>query len=224
MIGDSTMADKPNPESNPERGWGQMLPSFFNENVVVVNHAVNGRSTRSFIGENRWDTVMKAVKPGDYVFIQFGHNDQKIKDPKRYTNPYTGYRENLVKFVMESREAGAIPVLFSSTVRRKYNEYGVLIDTHGEYPFVVREVAESLDVPFIDLQLRSERLVISAGEEASKAIYLWIKPGEYEMYPNGREDNTHFSSRGAAEIARLAVEGIKEEKLELVKYLVENEN
>lgn len=219
MIGDSTMANKPNPDKNPERGWGQMLGVFFDENVSIKNAARNGRSTKSFIDEGLWDTVLKEVKKGDYVFIQFGHNDQKNQDPKRYTNPYTGYRRNLVKYVTETRSKGGVPVLFSSIVRRNFNEFGVLEDTHGVYPFIVRDVADKLNVPFVDLQLKSEDLVLSLGQEKSKELYMWIDPGKYEMYPEGRQDNTHFTEKGATEMSRLAVEGLKENKLEITVYL-----
>ncbi len=203
------MSDKPNPDSNPERGWGQMLPHFFNEPVTIRNHAVNGRSTKSFIHEGRWKTVLEELKPGDYVFIQFGHNDQKLADSTRYTNPYTGYRRNLIKYINETREKGAIPVLFSPIVRRNFNDNGVLEDTHGAYPLVMRDVADELDVTFIDLQLKSEDLVLSLGVEGSKMLYLWIEPGKYEMYPDGKQDNTHFTGKGATEMARLAVVGLK---------------
>jgi lysophospholipase L1-like esterase len=219
MIGDSTMADKPNPDTNPERGWGQMLPLFFNEHVTIRNFAVNGRSTKSFIHEGRWDAVVKELKPGDYVFIQFGHNDQKVADSARYTNPFTGYRRNLMKFVNETREKGAIPVLFSSIVRRKFNEHGVLEDTHGVYPYIMRNVADEMDVPFIDLQLKSEDLVLSLGDEGSKELYLWVEPHKYEMYPDGKQDNTHFTEKGATAMARLAVEGLKETNPDLAKYI-----
>lgn len=219
LIGDSTMADKPNPQENPERGWGQMLPDFFDENVILKNYAVNGRSTKSFIDEGKWSDVLSEIRPGDYVFIQFGHNDQKYKDSLRYTNPYTAYRRNLMRFVNESREKGGLPVLFSSIVRRKFNEYGVLEDTHGAYPFIAHQVANELDVPFIDLQLKSEDLVLDLGSEKSKEIYLWVEPGRYTIYPDGKKDDTHFSVKGATEMARLAVEGIVENKLPLARFL-----
>lgn len=219
MIGDSTMADKPNPEINPERGWGQMLPDFFDEHVTVKNFAVNGRSTKSFIDEGRWDAVLKELRPRDYVFIQFGHNDQKNKDPKRYTNPFTGYRRNLIKFVEETREKDGIPILLSSIVRRNFNESGVLEDTHGAYPFVMRSVAKELNVPFIDLQLKSEDLVLSLGQEKSKELYLWVEPGRYEMYPDGKQDNTHFTEHGATAMAKLAIDGLREQKLPLANFL-----
>lgn len=219
MIGDSTMADKPDSEKNPERGWGQVLPSFFTDRVAVKNHAVNGRSTKSFLREGRWDSVLVQLKKGDYVFIQFGHNDAKITDSTRYTNPYTGYRRNLIRYVSESRSKGAKPVLFSPIVRRKFNENGTLEDGHGAYPFVMREVARELDVPFVDMQLMSEDLVLSLGPEKSKELYLWVGPGVYEMYPEGKQDNTHFTEKGALEMAGLAVEGLKELNVDIVKYL-----
>ncbi|MBN2202511.1 rhamnogalacturonan acetylesterase [bacterium] len=219
MIGDSTMADKPDPERNPERGWGQVLSSFFTDGVSVRNHAVNGRSTKSFIREGRWDSVRVQLKKGDCVFIQFGHNDAKITDSTRYTNPYTGYRRNLIRFVKESRAKGAIPVLFSPIVRRKFNEQGVLEDAHGPYPFIMRDVARELKVPFVDMQLMSEDLVLSLGPERSKELYLWVSPGEYEMYPEGKQDNTHFTEKGATEMAKLAVYGLKELDLDIVKCL-----
>lgn len=213
------MSNKKNPDRNPERGWGQMLQQYFNDDVLVSNHAVSGRSTRSFIDEGRWDKVVNLLQPGDYVFIQFGHNDQKEYDPKRYTNPYSGYRHNLEKFVNETKAKGAHPVLLSSIVRRNFNDEGTLVDTHGPYPFVTRTVAHEMEVPFIDLQLKTEKLVIELGFEKSMDIYLFLEPNEVEMYPDGKEDNTHLSIEGATKVAGLAVEGIKELNLPLVKYI-----
>ena len=220
LIGDSTMADKPGtPEENPERGWGQLLPVFFNEEVTIHNHAVNGRSSKSFIDEGRWETVLKDLKSGDYVFIQFGHNDQKYKDPSRYTNPWTSYRRNLEKYVNETRAKGAFPIILSSIVRRKFNEHGTLVDTHGTYPFVARTVAEERNVPFIDMQLLTEDYVNNIGIEKSKEIYLWVPPGEYEKMPGGKQDDTHLSLQGATAYARLVVEEIKRLKLPLVNFI-----
>jgi lysophospholipase L1-like esterase len=219
MVGDSTMADKPTPEKNPERGWGQMLPQFFDGNVTVRNYAVNGRSTKSFIDEGKWDAVLAQLRPGDYVLIQFGHNDQKSEDPKRYTNPYTGYRRNLERFVRETRSKGATPILLSSIVRRNFNAQGVLVDTHGAYPLIVREVAKDLGVPFIDLQLMTEDLVLRAGVEGSKALYVWVAPGQYEMYPQGRQDDTHLSVAGATEVARLAAGGLRKAEVPLGRFV-----
>lgn len=223
LVGDSTMSDKPDPEINPERGWGQMLPMFFNEQTHIHNFAVNGRSTKSFIDEGKWDAVLEQLQPGDYVFIQFGHNDQKSADPRRFTNPYTAYRRNLIRYVRDSRNKGAVPVLFTSIVRRKFNETGTLEDTHGVYPFVVRDVARELNVPFVDLQLKSEDLVIALGPEASKKLYLWVEPGVYEKLPEGKQDDTHFQEKGATEMARLAVEGLIENQLPLTQFLKSDE-
>ena len=219
LIGDSTMSDKPGtPEENPERGWGQLLPEYFNEKVAVYNHAVNGRSSKSFISEGRWEAVLKELKSGDYVFIQFGHNDQKYKDPKRFTNPWTTYRRNLERFVEETRAKGANPIILSSIVRRKFNEHGTLMDTHTTYPFVARVVAEHKGIPFIDMQLFTEDYVNDLGDEKSKAIYLWIKPGEYEKFPDGKKDDTHLSLHGAREYAGLVVKEIKRQELPLANF------
>lgn len=208
-IGDSTMANKSKPEVNPEHGWGQVLPLFFNSDVVVDNRAVNGRSTRSFINEKKWEAIYKVLKPGDYVFIQFGHNDQKNADSTRYTNPHTAYRHNLIRFVKETREKGAIPILFSSIVRRNFNEKGVLIDTHGEYPMETRLVAQEYNVPFVDLQYYTELLEMSYGPEKSKELHLHYKPGEIAFYPEGKADDTHLGLKGATAVAELALNQIK---------------
>jgi len=222
MIGDSTMADKPDAAAiNPERGWGQLFPTFFNEKVAVKNRAVNGRSTKSFIAEGRWAAILEELSSGDYVFIQFGHNDTKETDPVRYTNPYSGYRRNLEKFVRETRAKGAFPVLLSPITRRNFNEQGVLVDTHGAYPFVMRMLAIEMDVPFIDLQLKTEDYINALGPEKSKEVYLWVEPGQYERFPDGKRDNTHLTLAGATEYARLAVEGIVELGLPLAGYLKE---
>ncbi|GJM36491.1 MAG: rhamnogalacturonan acetylesterase RhgT [Saprospiraceae bacterium] len=220
LIGDSTMANKPgSPDENPERGWGQLLSEFFKETATVQNHAVNGRSSKSFLGEGRWETILDDLESGDYVFIQFGHNDQKVADPKRYTNPWSGYRRNLEKFVSETRAKGAYPILLSSIVRRKFNEQGTLVDTHGPYPFVTRWVAEQMEVPFIDMQLLTEDYINEIGLEKSKEIYLWIEPGQYEKLPNGVQDNTHLTLKGATEYARLVAKELIRLDLPLAQYL-----
>lgn len=210
LIGDSTMADKPDPERNPERGWGQALPALVGRSVTVKNHAVNGRSTKSFIDQGRWDSVRTVLKRGDYVFIQFGHNDQKTEDSSRYTAPFTAYRRNLERFVRETRAAGAVPVLFTSIVRRQFNEHGTLVDTHGLYPLVVRDVARDLEVPMIDLQLLTEELVQRMGPDSSKALYVFTRQGQFPAFPAAREDNTHLSPRGAQEVATLALTALRQ--------------
>ena len=218
-IGDSTMANKVKPEENPERGWGQMLPLFFNDNIIIENRAENGRSTRSFINEKRWDDIYKVLKPGDYVFIQFGHNDAKEKDSLRYTNPHTAYRHNLIRFVTETREKGATPIIFSSVVRRNFNENGVLISTHGDYTLEARLVAQEYNVPFIDLEYYSELLEQSYGPEKSKQLHLYYKAGEIPYYKEDKGDDTHFCAKGATAIAKIAVEELKKTKLDIIKYI-----
>jgi lysophospholipase L1-like esterase len=219
-IGDSTMADKIKPDENPEKGWCQVLPSFFDLNKITIdNRAVNGRSTRSFINEKRWESVYKSVKKGDYVFIQFGHNDEKIADSTRYTNPHTAYRYNLIRFVTEAREKGAIPILFSSIARRNFNEHGVLVGTHGEYPIEARLVAQEFNVPFIDLGYFSEVLEQSYGPEKSKDLHLHFKAGEHPYYPEGKTDDTHLSYKGALEIAKIVVAELTKMNLDIATRL-----
>ena len=218
-IGDSTMANKIKPEENPERGWGQMLPLFFNDNILIDNRAVNGRSTKSFIAEKRWDAIYKLLKPGDYVFIQFGHNDAKEKDSLRYTNPHTAYRHNLIRFVNDTREKGATPIIFSSIVRRNFNENGVLISTHGDYTMEARLVAQEYKVPFIDMEYYTELLEMKYGPEKSKELHLHYKPREISFFPEGKEDNTHLNVKGATEVAKIAVNELKKMNLDLVKYI-----
>jgi lysophospholipase L1-like esterase len=209
LIGDSTMAERTDVDRNPERGWGQMLSRFLDGGVVVRDLAVNGRSTKSFIDEGKWDAVRAQLGRGDYLVIQFGHNDEKSEDPARFTNPYTGYRRNLERFVTEARAAGAAPIIFSPIVRRNFNEHGVLVDTHGAYPLVARDVARDMSVPFVDLQLMTEDLVLRAGPDSSKALYVWVPAGAWAKYPEGRQDDTHLTERGALAVARLAALGIR---------------
>lgn len=175
LIGDSTVADKPEID-NPERGWGQMFPWFFDRGVVVENHARNGRSTKSFINENRWQRVLEALRPGDYVFIQFGHNDSKKEDTTRYAAPYTSYKQNLLRFVRESRSKGAIPILITPVSRRKFDESGRFVDSHGDYPKVVREVAKKkthiCSICTTRAKAFSRRLDLKPQNESSSGLIL----------------------------------------------------
>ncbi|MFH7000990.1 rhamnogalacturonan acetylesterase [Flavobacterium bizetiae] len=218
-IGDSTMANKKDPDKNPEHGWAQVLQPFFKDDIVVVNKAVNGRSTKSFINEKRWDSIYKKLKKGDYVFIEFGHNDEKIEDSTRYTNPHTSYRYNLIRFVKESREKGAIPILLTSIARRNFNEKGVLVPTHGDYPLETRLVAQEYKVPFIDLEYYTELLEQSYGPEESKQLHLHFKAGENAYYDKDKADDTHLSLKGATEIAQIVINQIKEQKDSSMKRL-----
>ncbi len=198
-------------EVYPETGWCQVLGELFDSTVTVHNHAVNGRSSKSFIDEGRWKTVLDSLKPGDYLFIQFGHNDEKKYDSTRYTTPFGTYTTNLKLFVNESREKGATPVLFTPIVRRKFDENGKLVDTHGDYPAATRKVSEDLNVPLIDLQKITKEWVNSLGNESSRPMYLWTAPSE--RFPDGRKDDTHLSEAGARKVASLAMQEAKKMKL-----------
>ena len=241
MIGDSTMANKNLVGGNPERGWGQMLPGFFTENIRVCNYAKNGRSSKSFIDEGLWNEVISQVRKGDYVFIQFGHNDEK-PDELRHTDPGSTFDDNLRRFVKETKEKGGIPVLFNSIVRRNFRnntnaileddapkvvsaisehpkEGDILIDTHGEYLNSPRNVAKDLDVVFIDLNRITHDLVEGLGSEKSKELYMWIPQNTVLICPKGKEDNTHLNIYGARVVAKLAVTAISEAIPELEKYV-----
>jgi lysophospholipase L1-like esterase len=209
MIGNSTMANKPYDEGNPEKGWGQILPLYFKEGVRIENHAVNGRSTKSFLDQGRWEVVKEKIKPGDYVIIEFGHNDAKKEDSTRFADANTTYRWNLEKFVNETVERGGIPILATPIVRRRFDEQGIFYDVHGDYPKVVREVATEKNVILLDMHAKSEKLLIQYGEENSKQLFLHIAPGEYPSLPDGKADDTHFSGTGAFRMCDLAIEEIK---------------
>ena len=218
LIGDSTMADKPLDE-NPERGWGQLFPQFLLPGIQVQNHAMNGRSTKSFIKEGRWDTVMSRLHKGDYVLIQFGHNDQKVEDSNRSAPAHGLYKENLIRFVKDTRSKGGFPILITPVMRRKFDEKGNFVDQHGDYPGVVKEVAAMLKVPMIDLHKSSEALIVKEGVEGSKRLFLNIPAKHFKNYKGKEEDNTHFSEYGAASMASLVCESIVNQKLSIVNFL-----
>ena len=231
IIGDSTAANKSNFETNPERGWGMVLQGFFDESIWVDNHAVNGRSSKSFIDEGRWQKVFDKIKLGDYVFIQFGHNDEKA-DPRRHTEPGSTFDDNLRKFVRETRLKGGIPVLFNAVVRRNFyqqtdntiedeslrnTQYAdeivnsdTLIDTHGAYLLSPRKVAREMNVPFVDANKITHDLEQSMGIEGSRRLHMWYRPGEVASIPNGRHDNTHYNVFGARLVAGLLADAIAE--------------
>lgn len=246
MIGDSTMANKPTDNDNPERGWGQMLQSLLNpEFVYVENHAMNGRSSKSFIDEGRWNTVLERIRPGDYVFIQFGHNDEK-KLAHIHTVPGSSFDDNLRKFVAETRSRGGIPVLFNSIVRRNFSnnpnavaeddKFGkisnggkkvkegmILIDTHGDYLKSPKRVAEESNTFFIDMNDISHRLVEGLGPEESKQLFCWIPKGTCKACPDGREDNTHLNVYGARLLSKLTMAVIADSITALKPFVREND-
>ncbi len=241
VIGDSTAAEKSHPESNPERGWGMVLQGFFDDKILVDNHAVNGRSSKSFIDEGRWQKVLDKMQPGDYVFIQFGHNDEKPY-ADRHTEPGTTFDANLKRFVTETRQKGGIPVLFNSVVRRCYYVEPVandddeklrntvydedekinsdtLIDTHGKYVVAPRIVAQEMNVPFVDATRVTHDIETQLGIAGSRKLHMWFKPGEVASIPNGRKDNTHYNIYGARIVASALVDAIGEQVPALRKHI-----
>jgi pectinesterase len=217
LAGDSTMAEKL-ATKRPETGWGEMLPQYLDTSAVrVINYARNGRSTRTFISEGRWQEIVDSLRAGDYVLIQFGHNDGSKDKTDRYTPP-ADYKNNLSRFVSDSRAKGAIPVLMTPVARRRFHTRGDFYDTHGEYPDLVRSVASAERVALVDMNRSSGDLLRLFGPEASSALFLQLAPGENANYPNGVNDNTHFSPFGARIMAALAVEGLRAAGLDLAKH------
>ena len=207
LIGDSTMADKL-PADFPETGWGMPFSKLFNDPVEVQNHAYNGRSTKSFRREGRWAKVQAQLKKGDYVFIQFGHNDAKASDTARYAPSQTDFRENLTRYVAETRAKGGIPILLTPTQRRKFDSTGVFIDQHADYPNVVREVAAKEKVLLIDIEKESKKYISSEGPEGAKKMFLHYPVGIFRKFMKGAADDTHFSPFGAMKISDMVAEAI----------------
>ncbi len=219
LAGDSTMAPKL-PADAPETGWGMIFPEYFDTTAVrFENHAVNGRSTKSFRSLGHWDKMIARVQAGDYVFLQFGHNDSKVDDTVRYAPAKTVYRANLLRFIAEIRAKGGQPILLTPVVRRKFDEKGQFVDMHGDYPGVVREVAAAQQVPLIDLWAKSKTLVEQLGADDSKQLFMNFAGGLYPKFPAAKEDNTHFSPFGAALMAGLVAEGVQESSLPLRGFL-----
>jgi DNA sulfur modification protein DndE len=219
LAGDSTMSNKPL-EENPERGWGMFLPAYLTNDITVENHAVNGRSTKSFIDQKLWEGIMNKLEEGDYVMIQFGHNDSKVEDSTRYAPARTVYRDNLIRFVNDVRSKKATPILITPVMRRKFDDNGNFVDQHGDYPVVVREIAKAMNVELIDLHQRSKEMIVNEGVENSKRFFLHIPPGHFKNYKDKKpEDNTHFTDYGAASVASLVCKAIDEQNLSVKKYL-----
>ena len=235
IIGDSTAANKDTTGGKVERGWGMMLQRCFNPDYIRVdNHAVNGRSSKSFIDEGRWDKVLSLIRPGDYVIIQFGHNDEKAQ-PNRHTDPGSTFDYNLAKYVRETRERGGIPVLMNCVVRRnflvkapevaddeqlrnttfkdgvKMVEGDSLIDTHGLYRLAPFDVAQRMNCYFVDANRITHDLEQCLGTEGSKKLHMWFRPGEEPSEPKGKQDNTHYNIYGAQLVANLLADALCEE-------------
>ncbi|WP_187355559.1 rhamnogalacturonan acetylesterase [Paenibacillus tengchongensis] len=211
LAGDSTVTDQPSGQF-PYTGWGQMLGVFLNSGVALDNHARSGRSSKSFINENRLIRIAKKLRKGDCLLVQFAHNDEK--DNEGGTQPFTSYQAYLQRYIDLAREKEAYPVLIAPMHRRFFEQDGTIRNTHGDYIEAMRQLAEREKVPFVDLAALSKAYYEELGGERTKEVLLWAKPGQYPCLPEGAEDNTHFSERGAAEIARLVAKGLMEARVE----------
>lgn len=218
IAGDSTAAEKL-ASKRPETGWGEMLGQYFRPGEVrVADRALNGRSTKSFIAEGRWRAITDSLRAGDYVLIQFGHNDESKDKGDRYTPP-DEFKHNLAMMVDDVRAKQAYPVLLTPIRRRKFGQDGRLEDTHGEYPGYTRSVAATMHVPLIDMHEGTAELLSSYGADSSAKLFLQLEKGEHANYPDGVHDNTHLRPLGAELVARLAVEGIRALRLDLATHL-----
>jgi lysophospholipase L1-like esterase len=212
LIGDSTMAQKET-KAYPETGWGMPFSYFFDTMVTVDNRAKNGRSTRTFIEEGLWKPVVDNLQEGDYVFIQFGHNDE-VSTKKSFT-PEGEFKNNLARYITESRSKKAIPVLLTPVARRKFDSVGHIVDTHA-YSELVRMVAKKYNVPLIDLDKKSQALLQKLGVATSELLFNHLTLGEHPNYPDGKIDDTHFNELGARKMAELVLTEVKNLNLDLV--------
>lgn len=219
MIGDSTMCEY-DAKRAPLTGWGMSFKIYFDSSVVIDNRARGGRSTKTFISENRWQPVADSLNEGDYVLMQFGHNDEakeeKYKD--RYT-PVSDYKINLIKFITETRARKAVPVLITPVSRLRFDKDGKQQETHAEYTAACYEVAKQSNVLLIDLDKKSRELFQQLGPENAKLLFMQLEPGENPSYPDGQKDNTHFNEYGARRIAEIVLQQIKELHLDLANHI-----
>ncbi|WP_019909557.1 rhamnogalacturonan acetylesterase [Paenibacillus sp. HW567] len=210
IAGDSTAAQKGAGEK-PMTGWGEYLQQHFSSAITVDNRAINGRSTRSYLAEGRLDDIGKDFRPGDFLLIQFGHNDQKKEDPARYTEPDTDYRRNLLTFVNFARSGGGFPVLLTSVSRRRFTPCGEPDPLAvGLYPEVMRKVAADTGTPLLEIFASSQQLYRLLGEEGSRQLFMHLPENGHPNYPQGITDDTHFSKEGAARVAALVADAIRQ--------------
>lgn len=226
MAGDSTMAEKPmtkkvtdsisgivGEENFLEKGWGMFLGEYFNDDVIIRNYAQNGRSTRTFIEQGWWNKIISEMENGDYVIIQFAHNDGAIDKPDRYTSP-EDYTKNLIQMVDEVRAKKGYPILCTSIMRRKFDKNGKLIDTHGVYPEITREIAKLKKVPLVDMQKMTTQWLENEGVEKSKKFFHKISAdGSSRLFPKGLDDNTHLNEQGARIVAGMFANDIRKQKV-----------
>ena len=217
MCGDSTMSIKEK-KAYPETGWGMSFVYFWDSTVTIENLAKNGRSTSSFRNEGLWQIVLDKATEGDYVFIQFGHNDE-VSTKKTYTTE-TEFKNNLRQYVSEARRKKTTPILLTPMARRKFDAAGKIEGTHDVYSQIVREVAKEEKVALFDMDKITQLLYQQVGVENSKLLFMQLKPNEHPNYPDGKEDNTHFNELGARLVAQLVLEEIKKQIPELSDRIV----
>jgi alpha-L-fucosidase len=217
LASDSTVTDQPN---EPWAGWGQMLPRFFKPSVAVANHAESGRALSSFRAEKRLDKILGTIKPGDYLFIQFGHND--VKEKGDGVGAFTSYKQRLRQFVAAARERGAHPVVLTSMHRRRFDESGKVVNTFGDYIEAARQAAAEENVPLIDLNAMSQKLYESWGPELSKSAFVHYPANTFPGQDKPLKDDTHHNVYGGYELAKCVVDGIRVAKLPLADHLVDD--
>lgn len=213
-LGDSLMQENFN-DTFPQTGWPQALPPYLKKDIEIHNFAKNGRSTKSFLDEKRFDEALKVASEGDVCFISFGHNDEKIEDPTRYTKPYGAYQKNLAFMIDKMKEKGVRCILFTSVSRLKFDEDGILLHTHKEYPSAMKELAKKIHVPVIDLEELTYQDLQLHDIEQNKSHYMILKEKEYPNYKDGKTDTTHMNQNGAKWICSLIVPELK--KVESIK-------
>lgn len=214
LCGNSTVVDQDN---EPWASWGQMIPYFFDTNVCIANYAESGESANTFIAAGRLKKALSQMKKGDYLFMEFGHNDQKQKGPGK--GAYYSFMTSLKTFIDEARLRGAHPVLVTPTQRRSFGPDGHIRDTHEDYPEAMRWLAEKENVPLIDLNEMTRTLYEAMGVEPSRRAFVHYPAGSYPGQTQDFADNTHFNPYGAYEIARCIVEGLKTQVPDLARHL-----
>lgn len=216
LAGNSTVVDQ---AQEPYSAWGQMIPRFFQSGeVVFANHAESGESLRSFLSEKRLDKVLSQMKTGDYLFIEFAHNDQKQKDLR----PFVEYKALVKKFIAETKNKGGIPVLVTSMHRRNFDSTGHIINTLGDFPEAMRQTAQEENIALIDLNAMSKTLWEALGAEQAKKAFVHYPANSFPNQEKPTADDTHFSNYGAYQLAKCIVEGIKKAQLGIAKQLLPN--
>jgi lysophospholipase L1-like esterase len=220
LVGDSTMCLY-DLSRFPQMGWGMPFANFFDSTVIVDNRAKGGRSTKSFIAENLWTSILQTLSEGDYVLIQFGHNDAaNSKDhPNRMVTPEE-YRKYLIQYITEARNKKGIPVLITPVTRRTFDNDGKVTESHAPFKKAMVEVATEYKVPLIDLDAKSQELVQKMGPDFSRYMYMNFEPGELPLFPAGIHDNTHFNEFGARKMAEIVLGEIRSLNLELASHIV----